>query len=132
MRSFILFIIFILAIYNNFSQNIKELNKITPQEDFENIHVIPLHSDSNASSYLIFIKKFVKPHKHVFHTEHVQIISGKGKMTIDGKEQKVKKGDLIIIPEGSIHSVEVIGKKALKVLSVQSPEFKGKDRVFIE
>lgn len=135
MKSFrvILFALLISFVGNVFSQNnIKELKKIKPKEAYENIHVIPLHSDTNASSYLIFVKKEVKSHKHIFHTEHVQVISGKGIMKLGNEVKIIKEGDLIIIPKNTPHSVIVKGKKPLVVLSVQAPKFNGKDRVFIE
>ncbi len=99
---------------------------------YENIKVIPVHSDEEASSFIIFVKEGVKLHKHVEHTEHVSVLAGKGEMTLGDETKIVKKGDFIVIPKGVPHSVKVLSKKPMKVLSVQSPKFEGKDRVFLE
>lgn len=81
---------------------------------------------------MVFVKKTVAKHYHTHHTEQVVVLEGKGRMMMDNKEFVVKKGDYITIPPGVIHSVKVIGRKPMKVLSIQSPEFKGKDRIFVD
>ena len=45
---------------------------------------------------------------------------------------EIKKGDVVFIPKNTAHAVKSTGKQPLKVLSVQSPNFDGKDRIFIE
>jgi quercetin dioxygenase-like cupin family protein len=81
---------------------------------------------------VIFIKKEVKKHKHQFHTEHVYILEGEGEMLLGEKKLKVKKGDILFIPKNTIHSLKVTSKEPVKVLSIQSPYFDGKDRILIE
>jgi len=53
-------------------------------------------------------------------------------MKMAGKEFAIKKNDLIFIPKGTVHSVKNTGKDPLRILSVQSPYFDGKDRVMVE
>lgn len=91
-----------------------------------------LFSDSLASSFCIIIKSEVKAHKHLKHTEHVIVQSGEGVMKMNDKEFIIKPGDVIFIPKNTVHSVIVKGKKPLKVLSIQSPNFNGDDRVMME
>lgn len=104
----------------------------------DNVYNKPLFGDSLASSFVIVIKKEVKLHKHLQHSEHVVVLEGTGNMTLrqaqDDKERliEIKKGDVIFIPKNTIHGVKSTGKQPLKVLSVQSPNFDGKDRIFIE
>jgi mannose-6-phosphate isomerase-like protein (cupin superfamily) len=104
----------------------------------DNLYNKPLFGDSLASSFVIIIKKEVKAHKHLSHSEHVVVLEGSGTMTLwqaQGDKEKVmeiKKGDVIFIPKNTIHAVKSNGKQPLKVLSVQSPYFDGKDRIFIE
>lgn len=107
------------------------LHQITAADSFDNIHLVPLGTDKHASEYLIFIKNKVAPHYHARHTEIIYILEGTAKMSLAGNISMVKAGDYIRVPEGAIHSVEVTSKRPLKVLSVQTPEFKGKDRIFI-
>lgn len=100
---------------------------------YENVHSRTLYSDtSNVSSFVIFIKKEVKAHKHITHAEHVIVLEGKAEMTLNDKKFTIKKGDVIFIPKNSFHSVKTISKIPLKVLSIQAPYFDGKDRVLKE
>ena len=98
----------------------------------DNLYNKSLFSDSLASSFVIVIKKEVKLHKHLSHSEHVVVLEGTGQMQLGDKHFELKKGDVIFIPKNTIHSARSTGKVPLKVLSVQSPNFDGKDRVFIE
>lgn len=70
-------------------------------------------------------------HKHIKHTEYVKILEGRGEMTLGDKTIKIKKGDWITIPKGTPHGVKVTSRKPMKVLSIQSPKFDGKDRIFM-
>lgn len=91
-----------------------------------------LASDSLCSTFLIVIPGEVKMHYHAFHTENVMVIEGKGIMKLGDKEFEIKEGDLIVIPKGTKHLVKSTGEKPLKVISVQSPYFDGKDRVMVD
>ena len=115
------------------AQKVQPLKSVAPSDaNYENVNVVPLHSDSTTSTFMVFVKKTVAKHYHAHHTEQVVVLEGKGRMMMDDQEFIVKKGDYIIIPPGVIHSVMVIGRKPMKVLSIQSPEFKGKDRIFVD
>lgn len=98
----------------------------------DNVYNKPLFGDSLASSFVIVIKKEVKLHKHIQHSEHVVVLEGSGQMTLGSKGFAVKKGDVIFIPKNTIHGVISTGEQPLKVLSVQAPKFDGKDRIFID
>jgi len=99
---------------------------------YENVYTRPLYADSFSSSFVIFIKKEVKEHKHLTHTEHVIVLEGDANMTLDSRNFKIKKGDLVFLPKNTWHSVKVTSKTPLKVLSLQSPYFDGADRIFKE
>lgn len=123
-----LFISYFLSAQNNF----QSLDTIKAPADYENIYSKPISSDSLSSSFIIFIKKEVKKHKHAFHTEHVYILEGEGEMVLGEKTIKVKKGDIIFIPKNTPHSLKVTSIIPVKVLSIQSPYFDGKDRILID
>jgi mannose-6-phosphate isomerase-like protein (cupin superfamily) len=108
------------------------LDTIKPPASFDNIHSSVLASDSLSSSFLLFIKKDVKKHKHMTHSEHVYVISGEGVMVLGEQNIKVRKGDMIFIPKGVVHALKVTSKEPMKVVSIQSPKFDGSDRIFIE
>jgi mannose-6-phosphate isomerase-like protein (cupin superfamily) len=90
-----------------------------------------LAGDSLSSSFCILIPNEVKAHKHVWHSEQVYVIQGKGVMRLGDKNISIKSGDLIFIPKNTIHAVTSMGEVPLKVLSVQSPLFDGSDRVMV-
>jgi quercetin dioxygenase-like cupin family protein len=110
---------------------VKAAKSLKPTEDFDNIHVQKLFTDARASVFAIWIKEKVRLHKHAAHSETVYILKGKGDMRIGRQMREVKKGDVIFIPEGTPHEVQVKGG-TMKVLSIQAPEFRGKDRIFLD
>ncbi|MCB9235339.1 MAG: cupin domain-containing protein [Bacteroidia bacterium] len=131
MRQIFLLLLLSVAVLPAFSQNHPALHKLRPGQGLINIKVVPLESDPHASSFLIWIRKSVKLHKHDSHSEHVLILRGKGLMRLGDREFMVRKGDLIFIPQGTPHSVKVKGR-TMAVLSIQAPQFFGKDRIMIE
>ena len=126
----ILFIIALLITGFTFSQDISNVESIKPEKEYENILVKKLYSDAKSTFFVIWIKQEVKSHKHATHTESIVVLEGKGKMTINKKTFKLKAGDYFVIPENTFHSLKVTSKTPMKVISVQAPEFLGKDRVF--
>jgi len=76
------------------------------------------------------VKKSVRLHKHSQHVENVYISEGNGEFQLGDSTYKVKSGDLIIIPKNTWHGVVVKSKEPMKVISIQSPEFIGNDRIF--
>lgn len=125
---FLLFFLF--PLFAN-AQN-QSLDTIKAPSNYDNIYSRTIASDSLSSSFVIFIKKEVKKHKHATHTENVYILDGDGEMVLGDKTFKVKKGDMIFIPMNTVHSLKVTSSVPVKVLSVQSPHFDGKDRIFVD
>ena len=125
---------FFLCFFNSqLSAQVYYPDSLRVQESYENIKVEQLYSDSLGSSFIIWVKKGVKAHKHEYHNEQVYVLDGAGEMTLAQDTLFIQKGDLIRVPKGTIHSVtKVYGTRPLKVLSNQTPEFLGKDRIFIE
>ena len=117
--------------HSNAQEFVSSTDRIEPtNEDYDNISITKLSTNSDATTFAIWIKKKVKIHKHINHTEHVYIKQGKGKFQLADSLYNVKTGDLIIIPKNTWHGVIVESKNPMKVISIQSPEFFGKDRVF--
>ena len=117
--------------YSAAQEFISSTDKIEPiNEEYDNISITKLSTNTDATTFAIWIKKKVKIHKHINHTEHVYIKQGKGKFQLADSLYNVKTGDLIIVPKNTWHGVVVESKNPMKVISIQSPEFFGKDRVF--
>lgn len=131
MKKQLILILFLLPILVK-SQTHQSTDTITPPAAFENIYNRVLNSDSLASSFMIIIKKEVKKHKHISHSEHVYVLDGTGEMILGDRSFTVKKGDLIYIPKNTPHALKVTSANPVKVLSIQAPNFDGKDRVWVE
>jgi quercetin dioxygenase-like cupin family protein len=132
MRLTTILVLILIPVYFKSQEIITSVNEIYPDKEFENIHVKKISSDSSCSTFAIWIKQKVKLHKHVYHTENVLIDEGFGEFQINDSIYKVTAGDLIIIPKNTWHGVIVNSKSTMKVISVQSPEYFGKDRIFKE
>jgi mannose-6-phosphate isomerase-like protein (cupin superfamily) len=108
---------------------VKEAKQIKPNEKFDNVHVQKIYGDSLVSTFVIWVKKEVKTHKHLYHSENIYVLDGKGKFTLGDSTYAIKKGDMLFVPKNTWHAVSTISKKPLKVISVQAPEFDGTDRI---
>lgn len=91
-----------------------------------------LYGDSLSCTFLIVISDMVNAHYHASHTENIMVLEGNAIMKIGNREFEIKKGDWVIVPPNTVHSVINQGNKPLKVISVQSPFFDGKDRIMVE
>ena len=113
-------------------ENYFDVQDILPEAMKENVTVHPLCSDHNESTFLIWVKDTVKPHYHARHTELIYVTQGAGTFYLGDQIYELKPGDFVRIPQGVIHSYKSKSKEASKVISVQTPEFKGEDRVWVE
>lgn len=104
------------------------IEQMVAPSDLENVKVVQLASNQDASQFLIFIKKSVPLHLHKEHSEMVYIVDGEGKMQLGDKSFTIKKGDFVKIDENTPHGVTVTSQQPLKVLSTQTPEYFGKDK----
>ena len=107
------------------------LSEITLPEDIENIHVVKISSDIHSTDFIVFVKQHVPLHKHLAHTETLYVLEGSGTFQLGEESFDIGPGDYINVPEGTPHAVTVTSSMPLKVLSVQAPEFLGKDRVMV-
>ena len=129
----ILNLILLMFLLNHYSAQefVTSTDRIEPiNEDYDNISITKLSTNSDATTFAIWIKKKVKIHKHISHTEHIYVKQGKGKFQLADSLYNVKTGDLIIVPKNTWHGVIIESRNPMKVISIQSPEFFGKDRVF--
>jgi mannose-6-phosphate isomerase-like protein (cupin superfamily) len=105
------------------------ISDIMSPENLENIHVVKLASDSFSTDFVIFVKNKVPLHKHVKHSETIYVLEGKAQLQLGEQSMEITAGDYIRVPQGMPHGVKVLSSVPLKILSVQAPEFFGKDRV---
>lgn len=130
MKSYVFIAFLILFSIYHSQVKVLEINQINPDIEFENIHVKKISSNTSSSTFAIWIKKKVKLHKHINHTENILVQSGYGQFQLNDSIYSVSLGDLIIVPKNTWHGVIVDSKEPMKVISIQSPEFFGNDRVY--
>ncbi len=70
-------------------------------------------------------------HYHGISDEIEFIIQGQVNMTIDGETQIVKSGDLIYLPAGTVHAVDVLGTENFLALVIFAPPLNETDRIFV-
>jgi len=132
MKNTFLLLMFILIYEVNFAQSIIGAEKIVAPAEYENVYVHKVSGDSLTTTFVIFVKEKVTMHKHEHHSENVYVLEGTAMMQLGEVRQEIKAGDIIFIPKNIWHEVIVTSKTPLKVISVQSPLFDGKDRVLYE
>ncbi len=108
------------------------LSEINAPDDIENIHIVKLASDAYSTDFVIFVKNQVPLHKHVEHSETIYVVEGKALLQLGDESFEIVAGDYIRVPKGTPHGVEVLSTVPLKIISVQAPEFFGKDRVTVD
>jgi mannose-6-phosphate isomerase-like protein (cupin superfamily) len=72
-----------------------------------------------------------KAHKMAMQ-ELYYIIQGKGKITLNGKEKILEKGDIIVLPEETVQKLENIGEEPLKFLMIVNPPYDPKKEQILE
>lgn len=123
----------LLAGTNLIAQTHLSVEDIKPKEDYDNIHIQKISDDSLQTTFVIWVKQNVRAHYHAVHSENIYVVQGSGNMIVDGQSIQIKAGDYLNFPPKIVHSVlEVTSDAPLKVISVQSPQFKGKDRIFVQ
>ena len=68
-----------------------------------------------------------RPHYHKRATELYYVLEGEGKVILDGRENEVRKGTMIHIPPGVVHSA--LGK--MRVLVVGIPDIDDSDVFYV-
>jgi len=86
--------------------------------------------DSVSSMHLIQIRDGVARHHHAYHSENFWVLRGAGRLVLAGRKYKVKAGDIVHVPKGTSHAFHNLGIVPAVIISVFSPGFDGKDRVF--
>ena len=130
-----LLLIFVFSVGISFiahSQKVFTYQAELSKKEFDNILTEKIYSDSLSSSFMIIIRKSVGLHKHDFHTEHVYILEGSCEMQLGNEHVSLVKGDLVIIPKGTPHSLEVTSIEPMRILSIQSPKYDGDDIISLE
>lgn len=115
-----------------FVGNVFNLVQQQPLPYDQEIVSLPLSHSASASSTLIQVRTGVKTHFHAYHDELVYIVSGKGVMEIGDKKQVIQAGDVISLQRGVKHNLTVKSTQPMVAISIMSPPFDGKDRIYTQ
>ena len=72
------------------------------------------------------------PHYHKKTEEIYFILQGQGEMQLDGQRRRVRPGDAIAIPPGSVHTIRNTGSEVLRFLCCCAPPYEHEDTVLAD
>ena len=109
--------------------HLEQLLSANPLSPDQNIRVTTLGKGKDMSHHLVQIRDHEKPHVHKTHDLTVAMLKGKGYLMLDQKRIELRRGDVLFIPQGSVHYFVNTFAEPSVGLAVFSPVFKGKDSI---
>ncbi|MBW3621886.1 MAG: cupin domain-containing protein [Armatimonadetes bacterium] len=97
----------------------------------EPFRIIPVVQGRDASVTVVRAARELPPHYHNEREEVVYVVRGGGTMQIGEEKRPVKAGDILYLPRKVPHGFSNGAKQETVVVSVMSPPFDGKDRIFL-
>ena len=67
--------------------------------------------------------------RHQKRSEHWYITDGSGEVTLNGEVQKVARGSIVEIPQGTLHRISNTGNAELIFIEVQTGSYFGEDDI---
>ena len=84
-----------------------------------NFHIIAKGNGYQIKEMNINPKNKQSLQKHKYRSEYWQVIEGEGKVYLEDSEIKLKAGDNIFIPKGSLHRLENTCNQNLMIIEIQ-------------
>ena len=112
--------------------NIDSLLTVYPLAADQDMRSEEIAYDSVSSMHLTQVRGAVRSQHHVHHSKNIWVVRGAGRLVLGDRKYRVKAGDVIHVPKGTTHSFHNLGAVPAVVISVFSPGFDGKDRVYDE
>ena len=97
MRKLFIILLFMTSTQIVTAEQYVEINKLSPEVEYDNIHVYKMDTDKNKSTFIIWIKKGVKAHKHEYHSETLVVLEGTAEMKLNDNSYLIKAGDYIFV-----------------------------------
>ncbi len=110
-----------------FQREWREIVKENPIGKNENIRVISLFNNENASHFIIQIRDSEKPHIHETHDLTVVVKNGKGVLHLGKEKLAMKSGDIAFIPKGVFHYFVNTNNEPSVAYAIFTPIYDGKD-----
>lgn len=111
-----------------FPEGGRPYTKWTEEERQKAIAVKPIYRSTESSAFLIRLKGNELPHYHDHHDLSVSLLSGKSIIHFKDHEHTMMPGDVVFVPQGTLHWAENIDPAESIVFAVFSPAYSGKDK----
>ena len=115
-----------------FSVSLDEWLASRPLGQGEDLRVDDLHAGKDASLHLVQTRVGVRPHYHRDRDETVVGLRGEARMVVAGETIRVRPGVVVHVPRRMVHEARVESGAPCAVLTIFTPPFDGKDRIFLE
>lgn len=112
--------------------DVQSVHQMRPSRDYTNFHSQEILDADTQTGFVMWIKNHVKAHRHHHHTETVYVLEGEADLVLGTEQRRVKPGDVIHIPIGTIHALKITSKKPMKILTFKAPRDLGDDYDWIE
>lgn len=89
--------------------------------------VLSEENDFKVKQIEVFPGNRLSYQKHLKREEHWQVVRGKAKATIDGKDLLLAPGDCLTVDRESLHRVENVGPETLIFIEIQRGPYLGED-----
>ena len=105
-------------------QNLKEKNDwkesdvVNKKPNFWNVDFET--EDFQTATFCLDYNGNVHRHKHRNEENFWYIVSGKGKVIIDGEEDNVKEGDSLVIPKNVFHEAKTDSENRMRILQISA------------
>jgi len=108
----------------------KEDSPIFDQRPWGSFTVLDEDADYKVKRIEVFATKRLSYQKHAHRSEHWFVVRGIAKVTLNGKEFLVKKGEDVDIPVGTAHRVENPDAEELLIfIETQTGDYFGEDDI---
>ena len=87
---------------------------------------------NDASVELLKVDNEIPLHSHPKENHFAYVMKGKLKVTIGDNSYDAGPGSLIVIPAGTLHSMQRVGDSPAEIIAFSSPPYMAKDTVMIE
>jgi mannose-6-phosphate isomerase-like protein (cupin superfamily) len=113
--------------------NLQNLDRAEPFTTRDGSTIRELHRTAAQSlaEALLEPGQATQRHHHERSEEIYLVTKGSGELEVDGETRRVRRGDAILIPPGSSHTLENDGTSELTVLCMCSPPYSHED-TFLE
>jgi quercetin dioxygenase-like cupin family protein len=110
----------------------REVVKRTPIDPKTGAALTPVLQGEHATVNVWQLTAKIPAHFHREHEEIVIVQEGEGEVRLGDEMRRLKAGDVVLIPANVVHEVIATGDRPFRGISVFSPQFDGKDRVFVQ